>query len=412
MNKISIFIKNILPVIVCLFMMTGCIEEFEAELPESETHLLVVNGTICSSQYNQFHLTWSTSLEDANKDKGDKSSPIAEVKPVVNAIVTVCGTDGSEYRCLDEGTEYGISTGVYTCNLPELDTNVSYYLTIRYGNDIYRSTPEKPIRTPDVEVLEYFQKDSLSNVVVLLTTDTPDDPNKTSYYTWDYSETWEIRPTRTTSIYFDIEHMTREMLPKDKMYPKRGWKFGRNETILAGSTIHYAGGRFSKYQLLDIPRDDERVSWYYCIDLRQRALSKAEYEYETACRQAGWEMGGLFTPQPSALPSNIRCTTSSKKVIGYVGCSQNIVYKRMYIDGTTISRILPKRGDYVRLEDCNVTDCLEMVQNGWVLYDWMKGIIEGRPSLSTSWARPVDFDVRLRGAIIDKPDYMPPFDEE
>ena len=392
-------------------MMTGCIEEFEAELPESETHLLVVNGTICSNQYNQFHLTWSTSLEDANKDKGDKSSPIAEVKPVVNAIVTVCGTDGSEYRCVDEGTEYGISTGVYTCNLPELDTNVSYYLTIRYGNDIYRSTPEKPIRTPDVEALECFQKDSLSDVEVLLTTAKPDDPDKISYYTWDYSETWEIRPTRYTSIYFDIEHMERRYLTKEMQYPKRGWKFGHNEIILAGSTIHYADSRLSKYQLLDIPRDDERVSWYYCFDLTQRAISKAEYEYEIACRQAGWEMGGLFTPQPSSFPTNIRCITSSKRVIGYVGCSQNMAYKRMYIDGTTISRILPQPNKLTRLDDCSEVDCMRMTQEGKVLYDWNDGRRANLP-LVTIWGEPVDFDVRLRGATIERPYYMPPFDEE
>ena len=411
MNKISISIKNILPVIVCLFVMTGCVEEFEVELPESETHLLVVNGTICSSQYNQFHLTWSTSLENANEGKKNNTSSLETVRPVLNAIVTVCGTDGSRYECRDEGAEYGNPTGVYACNLPELNPDVSYYLDINCRTDIYRSSPEKPIHTPDVEALEYFQKDSLSDVEVLLTTDTPDDPNKTSYYTWDYSETWEIRPTRTTSIYFDIEHMTRLMLTKDKMYPKRGWKFGRNETILAGSTIHYAGGRFSKYQLLDISRDDERVSWYYCFDLRQRAISKAEYEYETACRQAGWEMGGLFTPQPSALPSNIRCTTSSKRVIGYVGCSQNMAYKRMYIDGTTISRILPQPNKLTRLDDCSEVDCMRMTQEGKVLYDWNDGRRADLP-LVTIWGEPVDFDVRLRGATIERPYYMPPFDEE
>ena len=63
MNKISIFIKNVLSVIVCFFMMTGCVEEYEADLPNKETHLLVVNGTICSNQLNEFHLTWSSPIK-------------------------------------------------------------------------------------------------------------------------------------------------------------------------------------------------------------------------------------------------------------------------------------------------------------------------------------------------------------
>ena len=167
----------------------------------------------------------------------------------------------------------------------------------------------------------------------------------------------------------------------------------------------------SKYQLLSIPRYDERVSWYYCFDLTQRAISKAEYEYEMACRQAGWEMGGLFTPQPSSFPTNIRCTTSSKRVVGYVGCSLNTAYKRLYIDGTTISRILPEPQKLLILDDCTEVDCMAQVQQGMVLYEWNDGRMANLP-LVTSWGRPEDFDVRLRGATIEKPYYMPPFDEE
>lgn len=409
MNKISISIKNILSVIGCLFMMTGCVEEYEAELPESETHLLVVNGTI-SSGYSQFHLSWSEPLENANKGKDRKSYSIEDVKPVEHAVVTIHGTDGSEYKCTDDGAEYGYPTGIYSCYMPMLNPDVSYYVIIKCNEGTYRSTPEKPIRTPDIETLEYFQKDSLSDVEVLLTTADPDNPDKTSYFTWDYKETWEIRPTRITSIYFDIETMTRKYMTKDRQYPKRGWKFGRNEIILAGSTIHYAGGRMSKYQLLDIPRDDERVSWYYCFDLTQRAISKAEYEYELACRQAGWEMGGLFTPQPSSFPTNIRCTTSSNRVIGYVGCSLNTIWARMYIDCTKISRILPKPNKLKKLDDCQEVDCMRMTQEGKVLYDWNDGRQAMQP-LVTLWGEPEDFDVRLRGATTEKPYYMPPFDE-
>ena len=450
MNKISIFIKYVLSVIVCHFMMTGCVEEFEADLPKDETHLLVVDGTICSKQHNEFHLTWSSEIKNEIEYNGTVSydKPYDEALPVNGARVTICGTDGTEIECTEEthtgkrpkigtydaysglyeyyNSEYGYyytsdeeeyeefsySSGVYSCDVPELKPDVSYYLTIEYLDDVYQSTPEKPIRTPDIETLEYFQKDSLSNVEVLLSTALPDDPNKTSYYTWNYSETWEVRPTRTTSIYFDIESMDCKYMTKERMYPKRGWKFDHNKTIITESTVHYDGGRFSRFQMMNIPRNDERISWCYCYDLEQRAISKAEYEYNMACRQAGWEMGGLFTPQPSALPTNIRCLTSSKKVIGYVGCSQNVVSKRMYIDGTKISRILPKPGESIIFPDCIETDCLIMTQNGMVLYSWSDGRQSSGGKLVTAWANPEDFDVRLLGATIIKPDYMPPFDEE
>lgn len=404
MNKILSFIKYAIPVIMGAFMMTGCVEEYEAELPESETNLLVVSGTICSNELSQFHLTWSASLNNDHTDyfSDYDQSTYTYVQPVIDARVTICGSDGSEYGCTTN------EAGIYVCNTPELNPNTSYYITIAYNDDVYQSTPEKPIRTPEIETLEYFQKDSFSNVEILLSTAEPDNPEQTTYFTWEYAETWEVRPTRKTSIYFDVETQTRKYLTAAQQYPERGWKFGNNGTILTESTAHYDGGMFTKYQLLSIPRKDERITWNYCNDVTQRAISKAEYEYNMACIQAGWDMGGLFSPQPSALPTNIHCTTSSKRAIGYVGCSQNIAKKRIYIDGTQISRELPEPGPYIKLPDCSEYDCCKMIDRGLVLYIWNDGRMIFEP-LVTYWAYPEDFDVRLRGATTVKPDYMPPF---
>ena len=398
--------------IACLFMVTGCVEEFEADLPDRDTHLLVVNGTICSNQLNKFQLTWSSPLNDKNLvfyGDGSDNYYYAYAEPVVGAKVTICGTDGKEYRCT---AQYGSDAGNYTCDLPELNPDVSYYVTIEYADDIYQSTPEKPIYTPDIESFEYFQKDSLSNIDVLLTTAASDDPDKITYFVWDYDETWEVRPTRTTTIFFDVKKREKKDVYNVQLYPKFGWKFGYNDNIIVESTQHYAGGKLSKRRLLEIPRDDERIAWNYSNKVSQRAISKAEYEYEMACRQAGWEMGGLFTPQPSALPTNIRCLTSSNRVIGYVGCAQNVVTKRLYIEGSKISRVLPKPAMFIKLERCTLDECCQMVKNRYVIYKWYEDSDQTRYGLITYWGWLEDFDVREQGAITDKPEYMPPFGEE
>jgi hypothetical protein len=417
MNRIPLFLKYALSAVIGLCVMTGCVDEYEAELPEGDSHLLVVSGTICSGRYSEFHLTWSVPLRqeaDYNYYSSlySSSSAYSEVQPVRDARVAICGTDGSVYECPEHtvsydnhGYSYSFGTGVYGCDTPELNPDVSYYVTIDYDGDTYRSTPEKPIRTPDIESLEYFQKDSQSSVEVLLTTAEPDNPDQTTYCTWTYGETWEVRPLRQTVIYFDVSTMTRQYLTGDQQYPARGWKFGHEESIISASTANYADGRFNRYQLLDIPRDDERVSWCYSNEVTQRAVSKTEYEYMKACLEAGWEMGGLFSPQPSALPTNIHCLTSSKRAIGYVGCSQNVATKRMYINASEISRDLPKPGPFVEF-DCSERDCAVMVQQGWILYLWYDNRIGGGP-LTTYWAYPADFDVRLHGAVTYKPDYMP-----
>lgn len=432
MNRRSLLFRYALSTAVALFMMTGCVEEFEADLPEAESRLLVVNGTICSNSSSVFNLTWTVPLSseeyrDYYYDDSDYSYAVVEY--VTDAKISICGTDGSVYECPevrfprgdwyygddeeyvdyeDWYAQYGsyFGTGVYTCDTPQLNPDVAYYVTIEYDGEVYQSTPEKPIRTPEIENLECFQKDSLSNIEVLISTAEPDNPDQTAYYTWSYFETWEVRPTRTTKIYFDVETRQKCDLKPDQLYPQRGWKFGQDEDILTASSAHYGGGKLSRYQLYELSQNDARVAWNYSTEVTQRAISKAEYEYTMACIQAGWEMGGLFSPQPSAMPSNIHCTTSSKRALGFVGCSLNTTTKRLLIDGTTIYRNLPQPGISKILDDCNEDDCCEMVEQGWVLFLWFDGRLVHNP-LSTYWARPYDFDIRLQGVILDKPNYMP-----
>lgn len=398
-------IKTILTLIAGVFMLTGCVDEFKADLPTDATRVLVVNGNIQSGEVVTFTLSWSQSLNSSSK---------GGITYVTGAKVTVYGTDGSEYTFEEEKHSdfyYGErTTGRYTCALPQLNKDASYLVYIKIGNDVYQSTPQKPIPTPSIEDFSYFQRDSLSDIDFLVSTAEPEDPDKLSYYMWDCFETWEVRPRRTPSVYFDTEKMD---VRYGIYFPQRGWKFGKNAEFLTESTAHYSGGKFTKHKIYGIRRDDERIFWNYCSMLTQRAMSKEEYEYHMAVRQAGWEMGGLFTPQPSAFPTNIHCTTSNKKVIGYVGCSLNTMAYTLYLDGTTISRELQKPYDTYKEENPSLQSCYEMVtQRHMLVYLWQDNS-GGGGDLIVTWAVDKDIDIRLQeGLVTDKPPYMPPFGEE
>ena len=56
-------------------------------------------------------------------------------------------------------------------------------------------------------------------------------------------------------------------------------------------------------------------------------------------------MGGLFTPQPSELPTNITCSNPDSKVIGYVGCNMGVAHSQLYISSRDVS--------YVRDNQCD-----------------------------------------------------------
>ena len=57
MKKLNKTLYSVLCLMVCMCTLSGCIEEFEADIPSEDSNLLVVEGTIISSRENTFILT-------------------------------------------------------------------------------------------------------------------------------------------------------------------------------------------------------------------------------------------------------------------------------------------------------------------------------------------------------------------
>ena len=372
---------------VCACTLSGCIEEYEADISASDSNLLVVEGTICSGQLNTFILTRTQPV----------NSPFAP--PVVEgASVSVRGSDGSVYAT--QGTD-----GRYSCWVDDLAPDVEYYLHIEVDGDVYESEPQKPLPTEGIADVSVVQDTRESNIDVLVTPDAPFNPDKPNYYSWTYDETWEVHPDHTTVIYFDIK--TSQPVYDPNQFPTRGWKTLTASTIMVGSSLNYEGQQIRKLKLYDIDRTSERVYYKYSGLVHQRAISKAEYEYGLARRQAGSEMGGLFTPLPSALPSNIHCLTSPKHVIGFVGCSLNTSAYRFFLHAEDYSVVLPLWKDDRRwLNDCDEMACYRMVvKEGMFLCEWKDERYRPGGVLQTAWAYDYQLDVRLRGARDEEPDF-------
>ena len=370
-----------------LFSLSGCVDEYNANIPSEDSDLLVVEGSICSSQLNKFILSRTQTLNSSNVPR-----------LVTGAIVIVRGSDGSEYQAQ-------AADGYYSCQIGALDPDVEYYLHIETNGEVYESEPQKPLRTEKIEEVDVLQETPESSLDVLVTPDTPFDPNKINYYSWTYEETWEVHPDYTTQLYFDIKTSSPVFDPYQ--FPSRGWKSTTGTSILVSSSVSYEGQHIRKVKLYDIDRGDERMYYRYSGLIHQRAISKAEYEYESARRQTSTEMGGLFTPLPSALPTNIHCLTSSKHVIGYVGCSLNTSEYRFFLKPQDYSIDHPYKKDARKwLDDCNEQDCYRMVtKEGMYLCEWKDERDRPGGKLQTAWAYDYQLDVRLHGATDVKPDF-------
>ena len=394
--KRKIFLISHLSFLICIAMtmaamltLSGCIEEFEADIPSEDSDLLVVEGTICSGQ-NTFILSRTQAIHEGQ-------SALNLPQMVTGAAVSVRGSDGSEYR-----TQGG--NGNYACQIDRLAPDVEYYLHIETSDgEVYESELQKPLPTEAIAEISGVENAPEGSIDMLVTPDVPFESDQAKYYTWTYDETWEVYPDYTTNMYYDTT--LKKGIFKMYQFPERGWIDATGSTIMVGTSVSYEGQHIQRLKLYDIGLGDERIFHRYSSLVRQRAISKAEYEYELARQQAGTEMGGLFTPLPSALPTNIRCLTSDKHVIGFVGCSLNTSEYRIFLDAEDFSVRYPRRTEArLLLDDPSDALCLRLVKEGYFLCKWDDDRMFGG-KLETAWALEYQLDVRYKGAYIERPDF-------
>ena len=385
-------LKKSLYAVLCLMAgvctLSGCIEEYEAELSSEEYNLLVVDGSICANQMNEFTLSRTQSIY---------STDFYEL--VLGASVSVRGSDGSLHMAQEDH-------GRYYCWIGVLNPDVDYYLHIETDGDVYESDPQKPLPTEGIADVRGAQSTPGSNIDVLVTPDVPYQSDKENYYAWTYDETWEVHADYTTHIFFDIKSM--KAVFKADQFPEIGWKDATGRTMAVGTSLSYGGQHIRQLKIYDLNPSDERIFHKYSGLVHQRAISKAEYEYELARSQAGSDMGGLFTPLPSALPTNISCLTSHKHVIGFVGCSLNTTDYRFFLNAKDFTINRPQIYDRrIWFENTTMDDCLQMVKEGKFLCEWQDKRMEPGGKLKTAWATEFQLDVRYKGAYIETPVFWP-----
>lgn len=385
MKKLNKTLYSVLCLMVGMCTLSGCIEEFEADIPSEDSNLLVVEGNIISSRENTFILSRTLPVNSFGTPKME-----------TDAKVSVRGTDGSEYTAQS-------SNGKYTCMVGDLNPDEGYYLHIEVDGDVYESDPQKPMRTEKIAEVSGVQNTPESNIDILITPEAPVDPSKENFYSWTYDETWEVRPDYITNLFFDLEKMS--IIQKKGLFPERGWIDGTSTTIMVGAGSNYEGQHIQSLKLYDIDRGNERIFYRYSGLIHQRAISKAEYEYELARLQASSEMGGLFTPQPSSLPTNIHCRTSKKNVIGFVGCSLNTGEYRFFLNSTDYSIYPQKVGPLTWIEDCSMEDCLRMTERNMYICEYEDAMKSGTGQPRSAWAYARQVDVRLRGAYTEMPSF-------
>lgn len=295
-----------------LALTLGCVEEFEANVDDIPEEGLVVEGDIISDSTMIFQLSKTLPLEI--------TPDILESFMDVDAELVVKGSDGTSWS----GSPLG--KGQYQVEIGTLEPDVEYHLEILYNGDTYQSTPQKPLEKVGIERLSFSQPDLNGSVAIQIDTEKSDKPQ---YCLWYFEEDWEVRAVFATDALYDL--WQERVIFYDYPPVAQGWCNSRTDQILLGTSEANVENRIVGKNIRVIENIDRRLSVLYSIRVQQRNLTPEEYEYYQVRVKLSNEMGGLFTPQPTELPTNITCSNSSRKVVGYVGCNMGITQHQLYI---------------------------------------------------------------------------------
>ena len=325
--------KTIIGIWVALFviLLAGCVEEFEANISDMPIEGLVIEGDIISDSTVVFNVNKKLPLTFT-----DENDVFYDNYVNVDAELNVLGSDGTCW------TGQALGEGQYRVEIGTLKPDVEYHLEVKCDGDTYQSAPQKPLTSIGIEKLTFVQPDLNGPVTIQLNSE-EGGVDDSKYYLWHFEEDWELRAEFVTTSLYNVVYNKIERFE----YPPvaQGWRYNVTDQYVLGTTGSMVKNQIVGKTLHSIKNTDNRLSVLYSIRVYQRSLTEREYEYYHVRAKLNKDMGGLFTPQPSELPSNITCSNPLRKAIGFVGCNMNVSQRQLYISTDEVA--------YVNKVDCD-----------------------------------------------------------
>lgn len=389
--------KKTFAYILCLLLlMTACIEEYHGDWESECEQMLVVSGSIESEQVCTFVLRKSVPINDMMSDDYDyfdeeywsvnESNMSGGVyNYVLGAVVTVESENGEIYEA-DEKT-----LGEYVVHVGKLNPEDKYFLRIYIPDEheVYTSTPMKPLDSSRI-VSAGWRKNG-DEIQLHISTE---DPGESMYYIWDYEDVWEMQTAFAADYEYDPVSDT--ILPAIRK--NRGWMTEWQHQRIVGNNKNYGNGALKRCPVYSINKDDQRFQVKYYTRIRQSAICKEEYEYNNLILQYNHQMGGLFTPMPSELPTNIY-SESGKKGVGFVGVRGATSEAEICISGKQVGCDYHMRGYQIDTETTDELSYYDCYQMGFHVYTYDESTQE------ITWTYGYCIDASYWGASLDAPDF-------
>jgi len=305
--------KHFLLISSCCFALLafdGCKVPYDPPIKSSNAHYLVVEGYLNGNGQTNIKLS-----RTRNITQGDTAAYIIET--------------GAHLRIEDEQNNIlplnESGNGIYTGNYFLYSGN-KYRLHISTSNGKEYVSAFVPFKqSPPIDTINW----NFKNGGVQIYANTHDPQNHTTFYRWDYTETWEFHSAYFSGLIFNSQSQT--VVPRtNQVYIC--WRTENSTAIYLGSSAKLKEDVISQAPLNLIAFGDPRISVLYSILVTQHALDSAGYNYWNAMKSNTENVGSIFDPQPNQTRGNIRCTTdSSEIVVGYIGAGTT-QQKRIFIN--------------------------------------------------------------------------------
>jgi len=299
-------------IIVCLEW--GCTKPYVPDVIASSNNYLVVEGNINTGTDSTIIMLSRT----VNISSGVNSIP------ELNATIAIQDDQNQSYNLNSRGN------GRYVSPVLNLDPTREYRLNISTSDGkTYVSDYVPTMISPPIDSIGFTIQGNGIQIYV----NTHDANNKTHYYRWDYTETWEFHAKYFSSY---ISNDTAIVIRQPSQYIYQCWTNDISTNIELGSSAKLSQDVIYEAPLVFIPSTSEKIETRYSILLKQYAMTTDGYNYYSLLKKNTEELGSIFDAQPSKLTGNIHCTTNPNlPVIGYVTAGSTQL-KRVYIDNSQL----------------------------------------------------------------------------
>ena len=313
--------RNIAILFSLTVMTMGCTKSLELPNTTPDNSILVVEGDI------------KTGNGSENIFRLSRLKPLFQFDevPEFNAQVEIIAENGTKWLLED------MRNGVYKKVLG-LPTNIPLALRIQTRDGkTYESPFQNSVESPAIDSVTFRQEEDGVRLFVHASNTSSNSKN----YRWTYNETWENKSRyEAFHDFVNGDIVTRPV--GDQIY--RCWKTEGEKNIIVNNTQDLDKDVISYQPIAFIPNRNEKFYTRYSILVQQIGLSKEAYDYWEILKKNTELTGSLFDPQPSRMPTNIKCTNDpTKEAVGFVSVGK-VSEKRIFILNSELN-LWPSRNE-------------------------------------------------------------------